>query len=153
MGFGNPVRGDDAIGVYVVEQLKKRNYKNEHTTFFDMGTSGFEVIFGLAGHEKIIMIDAVLHSEELPGTMFQLPAEEVIEAPKEDPLVFLHGMKWNQALSYAKKILGENYPKDIQVYLIAIADTKFEMAMSDAVQKAGDRLVRKIQRDLQIAKT
>ena len=153
MGFGNPVRGDDAVGVYVIEQLKKRNNQNNHTTLLDMGTAGFEVLFGLEGHKKIMMIDAVLHSEEPPGTLFHLPAEEVLAAPEKDPLVFLHGIKWNQALSYAKKILGKNYPEDIQVYLIAIADTKFEMEMSEAVQKAGDALVKRIEADLQIPYT
>ena len=141
MGFGNPVRSDDGVGMYVIEQLKKHLGDQEHISVFDMGTAAFEVLFGLKGHQKIILVDAVLNSNEPVGTLFKVPAEEVLRAPQDDPLVFLHGMKWDQALSYAKKILQDEYPEDIQVYLIAIENTKLEVHLSDVVTKAGDKVV------------
>lgn len=148
MGFGNPVRSDDAVGIYVIEQLREKLREAEDISIFDMGTAAFEVLFGLKGHGKIVLVDAVLHSGEPVGTLFKLPAEEVLKAPQEDPLVFLHGMKWDQALSYAKKILQEEYPKDIQVYLIAIENTQLEVQMSDSVKDAGDKVVQHILEDL-----
>lgn len=148
MGFGNPVRSDDAVGIYVIEQLRKQFGEHDNISIFDMGTAAFEVLFGLKGHQKIILIDAVLNSNEPIGTLFKLPAEEVMKAPQDDPLVFLHGMKWDQALSYAKKILQDDYPADIQVYLIAIENTKLEIDMSDPVKKAGDQVVQYILEDL-----
>lgn len=148
MGFGNPVRSDDAVGIYVIEQLREKFTENTEISIFDMGTAAFEVLFGLKGHEKIILIDAVLNSDEPVGSIFKLPAEVVIKAPQDDPLVFLHGMKWDQALSYAKKILQDDYPNDIQVYLIAIENTKLEIDMSDAVKDAGDKVVQYILEDL-----
>jgi len=150
MGFGNPVRSDDAIGIYAIEQLQKQIGKNENISIFDMGTAAFEVIFGLKGHQKIIMIDAVLNTNELDGTLYKVPAEEVLRAPENDPMVFLHGMKWDQALSYAKKILQDAYPKDIQVYLIAVSNTKLEVALSKTVQDAGDKVVDLIMKELEI---
>lgn len=63
---------------------------------------------------------------------------------------FLHSIKWNQALSYAKKILREEYPEDIQVYLIAIENTKLEIELSDIVKEAGDKVVQLILEDLDI---
>lgn len=151
MGFGNPVRSDDAVGIYVIEQLKKIIGANENINIFDMGTAAFEVLFELKNHEKIILIDAVINSKEPVGTLFKLPAEEVIRAPKDDPMVFLHGMKWDQALSYAKKILQDKYPDDIQVYLIAINNTRLEVELSQEVQNAGDQVVEKVLSDLQIS--
>ena len=127
MGFGNPVRSDDAIGIYVIEQLKEELPDSEDISIFDMGTAAFEVLFGLKGHDKIILVDGVLNSNEPVGTLFKVPAEEVMKAPQDDPLVFLHGMKWDQALSYTKKILQDEYPEDIQVYLVAIENTKLEI--------------------------
>lgn len=150
MGFGNPVRSDDAIGIYVIEQLRKKLPESEEISIFDMGTAAFEVLFGLKGHSKIILVDAVLNSEEPIGTVFKVPAEEVMKAPKDDPLVFLHGMKWDQALSYAKKILQDAYPEDIQVYLVAIENTKLEVDLSDTVREAGDKIVGLILKDLNL---
>ena len=148
MGFGNPVRSDDAIGIYVIEQLRKKLPDTENISIFDMGTSAFEVLFGLKGHGKIILVDGVLNSDEPVGTIFKVPAKEVMEAPQDDPLVFLHGMKWDQALSYAKKILQDDYPEDLQVYLIAIENTKLEVDLSEVVKQAGDTVVQHILEDI-----
>ena len=148
MGFGNPVRSDDGIGMYVIEQLKKHIGESQDINVFDMGTAAFEVLFGLKGHNKIILVDAVVNSNEPVGTLFKVPAAEVLRAPQDDPLVFLHGMKWDQALSYAKKILQDEYPEDIQVYLIAIENTKLEVDLSQPVKEAGDKVVQHILEDL-----
>lgn len=144
MGFGNPVRSDDAVGTYVIEQLILSLSGREDVSLFDMGTSAFEVLFQLKGHQQIILVDAVVNTGDPIGTLYRLPAEEVRRAPQDDPMVFLHSIKWDQALSYAKKLLQDEYPEDIQVYLIAIEDTRLEVSMSEAVQKAGDRVVQYI---------
>ena len=152
MGFGNPVRSDDGIGMYVIEKLQKIIGDNDSINIFDMGTASFEVLFCLKGHNKILMVDAVANSNEPIGTLFKVPAEEVLSTPQDDPLVFLHGMKWNQALSYSKKILGDDYPEDIQVYLIAVENTKIDTTLSEEVKQAGDKVVHHILEDLKLTK-
>ena len=143
LGFGNPVRSDDGVGCYVVEQLHERLPSEvlEAITLLDMGTSAFEVLFQLQGHRRIVFVDAVINSGEEDGSLFQLPASEIDAAIQDDPMVFLHSLKWDQALSYAKKILGDAYPDDIGVYLVAVTDTRLEVGMSEPVRQAGDRLV------------
>lgn len=148
MGFGNPVRSDDAIGIYVIDRIREEFGDQEHISIFDMGTAAFEVLFGLKGHDRIILVDGVVNSGEPVGSIFKLPAEEVMKAPQDDPLVFLHGMKWDQALSYAKKILQDEYPDDIQVYLVAIQNIKLEVDLSQEVKEAGDKVVQHILEDL-----
>ncbi len=148
MGFGNPVRSDDAIGIYVIEELQKKVGDNDSISIFDMGTAAFEVLFGLKGHQKIILVDAVINSNEEVGTLFKVPAEEVLQTPEDNPMVFLHSMKWSQALSYAKKILQDEYPDDIQVYLIAVENTKLDVNLSNIVQDAGDKVVSHILEEL-----
>ncbi len=150
MGFGNPVRSDDAIGIYVIEQLHKIFGEDEDVKILDMGTSAFEVLFELKGHQKIILVDAVINTGEPIGTLYKVPAAEVLRAPQDDPMVFLHGIKWDQALSYAKKILREEYPEDISVYLIAVDNTKLEVELSDKVKEAGDKVVNLITEELKM---
>jgi len=151
MGFGNPVRSDDGVGIYVIEELQKKIGDNTSISIFDMGTAAFEVLFGLKGHQKIILVDAVVNSNEPVGTLFKVPAEEVLQTPEDNPMVFLHSMKWNQALSYAKKILQDEYPEDIQVYLIAVENTKLEVELSKTVQDAGDKVVNLILEELKVS--
>ncbi|HFA52173.1 MAG TPA: hydrogenase maturation protease [Bacteroidetes bacterium] len=142
MGFGNPVRADDGVGIYVIEQLKKHLGVSEDLSIFDMGTSAFEVLFSLKGHERIILVDAVINTGEPVGTVYKLPASEVEEQVQDDPHVFLHSLKWSQALSYAKKMLGDDYPEDITVYLIAIDSTKFNVGMTDQAREGGDKIIK-----------
>jgi hydrogenase maturation protease len=148
MGFGNPCRSDDAVGIYVIDELKKQIGDRENISLFDMGTSAFEVLFKLKGHNKIIIADAVVHTGEPAGTLYKVPASELEAAIVEDPMVFLHSLKWDQALSYAKKIMQNEYPENIQVYLIAVDNTKLEIGLSDAVKEAGDKVVKLILSEL-----
>ncbi len=151
MGFGNPVRSDDGIGIYVIDRLRELLYDNPGVTLFDMGTSAFEVLFKLKGHNRILIVDAVVNTGEEPGTLYKVPAEQVLRTPQEDPMVFLHSLKWDQALSYAKKILGDEYPADIQVYLIAVDNTRLEVELSEKVKNAGDQVVEYLLEDLKLA--
>jgi hydrogenase maturation protease len=149
LGFGNPVRSDDAIGVYIVNELKNCLQHRDNISVFDMGTSAFETLFKLKGHQRIIIVDGVINSGEPDGTLFHLPSSETHAHIKDDPMLFLHGMKWDQALSYAKKMMGDEFPENkIQVYLIAISEIKINMQLSETVKSAGDKLIGKIINDL-----
>ena len=148
MGFGNPVRSDDGIGCYVIEQLQKKGLESDDLSLFDMGTGAFEVLFKLIGHERIIIVDAVINTGEPVGTLYKVPAQEIESSIIDDPMVFLHSIKWDQALSYAKKIMRENYPENITVYLISVDNTRLEIEISDEVKHAGDKVVELILEEL-----
>jgi hypothetical protein len=60
-------------------------------------------------------------------------------------------MKWDQALSYARKIMRDEFPTDIEVYLIAIEDTRLEVQLSDVVREAGEKVVQKILEDVKLS--
>ncbi|KPM49732.1 hydrogenase maturation protease [Jiulongibacter sediminis] len=147
MGFGNPCRSDDGIGCYVIDRLTQE-ISDERVTFFDMGTSAFEVLFNLKNHNKIIIVDAVINSGEKPGTIYKLPASEINASIQDDPMVFLHSLKWDQALSYAKKILQDAYPEDIVVYLISVDNTRLEIELSAEVKEAGEKVIKLIKEEL-----
>jgi hydrogenase maturation protease len=151
LGFGNPVRSDDGIGCYVIDQLKKDLGEHPDISLLDMGTSAFEVLFQLKGHKRIIFVDAVINTNEPDGTLYRLPAEEVAAHIIDDPMVFLHSLKWDQALSYAKKILQNEYPDDIQAYLIAVSNIRLEVDLCETVKAAGDKVVEMIKEDLKMA--
>ena len=141
LGFGNPVRSDDGVGCFVVEHLKTQLGEHTEISILDMGTSAFEVLFQLQGHQRIIFVDAVVNTGEPDGTLYHLPAEEVMSAIHDDPMVFLHSLKWDQALSYAKKIMGTSFPEDLRAYLIAVSNTRLEVGLSEDVQAAGEKVV------------
>lgn len=149
MGFGNPVREDDGVGMYIIEKLEKALSDRGDVDVYDMGTSAFEVLFKLKNRKKVIFVDAVMNSGEPVGTNFKLPAEAIDAQIQDDPMVFLHSLKWDQALSYAKKMLVDEYPKDIDVYLVAIDSIKFNVGMTQAAIDGGDKMTEKILADIE----
>lgn len=148
LGFGNPVRADDGVGPWVIGQLRERLADDVPATLFDMGTSTFDLLFALRGHDRFVCIDAVTDSGHPAGTIFQPPIEAVERPPVDDGLVYLHGLKWTQALAYARRLLGEAFPKDVQVWLVAVDDLSFSMALTPEVEAAGHRLVDRITEEL-----
>jgi hydrogenase maturation protease len=150
MGFGNPVRSDDGVGCRVVELLQKEYSGDADISIFDMGTSAFEVLFQLKGHDVLIIVDAVIHSNVPDGAIFRLPASAIQAAIVEDPMVFLHSLKWDQALSYAKKIMQAEFPEgNIYVYLIAVSDLRLEMGLSEPVALAALEVAGHIRNDIE----
>ncbi len=149
LGFGNPVRSDDGVGCQVVALLQKLYAEQPDVSIFDMGTSAFETLFQLQGHDRIIIVDAVINSGEPDGCVFKLPTSTIEAAIIDDPMVFLHGLKWDQALSYAKKILQDQFPKEeIYAYLVAVSNISLEVGLSETVAKAAEEVVQHIQQQL-----
>ncbi|MEL7063588.1 MAG: hydrogenase maturation protease, partial [Bacteroidota bacterium] len=91
LGFGNPVREDDGVGIYVIERLKER-ISDPDVEILDMGTAAFEILFQLKGKDRIILVDAVINTGEPVGTLFKLPASAIEGHIQDDPLVFLHSL-------------------------------------------------------------
>ncbi|WP_194775409.1 hydrogenase maturation protease [Pararhodonellum marinum] len=152
LGFGNPVRSDDAVGCEVIRLLKEKlNPIPEQLTIIDMGTSAFEVLFSLKNHDRMLLVDGVINSGHEDGSLFKMPAEEIKSSIQDDPMVFLHSLKWDQALSYAKKIFRDEFPEnDITVYLVSITDTKLKVGMSPVIAAAAKSLTEKIMSDLEL---
>lgn len=148
LAFGNPIRNDDGIGPWVLAELRRRVPASEDVTYFDLGSAAFEVIFALRGHDRFLVVDAVTGTGEPAGTVFRVPAHVLEQAPRADPVVYLHGLKWSQCLGYARRLLGDAYPTDITVHLIAVDDLEHDMRLSPPVQAAGARVVDLMERAL-----
>ena len=69
----------------------------------------------------------------------------------DDPLVFLHALKWDQARRYARQILRDDYPEDVEVYLVAIENTRLDAPMSEAVETAAEEVVAALADELALA--
>ena len=148
MGFGNTVRSDGAIGCYVIDELTAFFMTSRSVTLFDMGSSSSEIMYRLKGHDYVILVDGTTDSGQAPGTIIRLPDSETQSLPREDSSMYLHSLNWNQALTYGQKVLQEDFPKRIDVYLIAINNTQIEGELSEEVKKAGDEVVKQIRRSI-----
>ena len=81
LGVGNPLMGDDGIGPRVVEMLRAGYRFPNHVDVVDAGTMSFMILDLLRDIDRLIVIDAVNHTEHPPGTVVVLSPEQI--APNE----------------------------------------------------------------------
>lgn len=77
VGVGNILFKDEGAGVYA-SRLLEANYRfSPEIEIVDGGTLGFKLMEYLQGYDKVLLCDT-LSIEEVPGTVYTLPAEALI---------------------------------------------------------------------------
>ncbi len=143
IGCGNLNRRDDGVGVYVVRQLKCKLADSvpSHVRIFDAGTAGMDVMFQARGSKALIIVDASRSGAE-PGAIFQVPGEELQR--EHSPSFGLHDFRWDHALYAGRQIYKDDFPSDVQVFLIEALDLEYGVELTEVVKLAGDKVVDKI---------
>lgn len=75
IGIGNPLNGDDGIGIALIQELEKRGIP-PNISIFDAGTGGMKVLHFLKDLDEVIIIDAVHFGGE-PGDFVFFEPDEV----------------------------------------------------------------------------
>jgi hydrogenase maturation protease len=76
LGLGNPLMGDEGIGVYLVERLAKSAAEYPDVDFVDAGTGGLTVLHQIEGRRKAVFIDCAFMDQE-PGAIRRFAPDEV----------------------------------------------------------------------------
>jgi hydrogenase maturation protease len=140
IGCGNSNRQDDGAGVYVAQKLHAimDEKPQDNVRVYDAGTAGMDIMFQARGCDALIIIDANQSNSE-PGTIFEVPGKELENIP--EPSYNLHDFRWDNALYAGRRIYQDDFPKDINVFLIEAEQLDLGIGLSDTVQKASDRVV------------
>jgi hydrogenase maturation protease len=144
IGCGSIMRGDDAVGPVLIRTLFTRGVP-DGVRIVDGGTAGMDVAFGMRGASRVVIIDAS-STGAAPGTIYQVPAEELTELPPIDGL-HTHNFRWNHALSFSSWLLGPHKPADITVFLIEAASFDPGAELTEAAASAMDQVIGLIERD------
>ena len=137
IGCGNLLRGDDAVGPTLIRHLWSEGVPAD-VTLVDGGTAGMDVAFKMRGARSVELIDAATTGAE-PGVIYRVPGEAVENLPPLEGL-HTHQFRWDHALAFARWLLGDEYPQQISVFLIEIAQTEAGAALSPAVEAAMHRV-------------
>jgi hydrogenase maturation protease len=144
IGCGNPNRQDDGVGVAVAQRLSERLRRHPvpDVKVFDCGTAGMEVMFAARGADALVVVDACRSGGE-PGSVYEVPGEELAQLPTE-PSFNLHDFRWDHALAAGRKIYGDAFPQEVDVFLVEAAATGFGLEMSPEVEAAADTVYRRL---------
>jgi hydrogenase maturation protease len=84
LGVGNPLAGDDGVGVRAIEALAASSDLPEGIRLLDAGVLGMDILAWTRPDEPVVILDAV-HGPGDPGTLYRFGLDE-IQAPAEPPL-------------------------------------------------------------------
>ena len=135
IGLGNPLRGDDGVGVRVVELLAARQLPSA-VKVIDGGTQGLGVVNLMEGHQRVILVDAT-NIGEAPGEFIRFTLDEVDLLAGSSPLgggqhLNVHYAGLRDALLLAQA-LG-TLPQTVVVFGVQPANTDWESRLSPEVE-------------------
>jgi hydrogenase maturation protease len=142
IGCGNLNRCDDGVGVIVAQRLLAMGARSAGAVeIFDAGTNGMDILFQARGAKKLIIVDAATSGSE-PGAVFEVPGSELENPPV--PTYTLHDFRWDHALYAGRRIWGDDFPKDVTVFLVEAKTLGFGIELSEPVARAADIVTERI---------
>lgn len=118
MGIGNTVRGDDGIGIYIAEEIKKKvGNKTDNIKVISTETAGLNLLDLIVGYSKLIVVDSIqVSSNNELGHIFEL---EVNQLNSSNSHFNSHDIDFSKLFKIGKE-LGIKLPKKIKIYGIGI---------------------------------
>ena len=143
VGIGNEFRGDDAVGLTVVRQLKERVPTGART--FELTGDQTYLLELMRSTDAVIMVDAV-QSSAPAGTIFRVDASEE-PVPKEFMSFSTHAIDSASAIELART-LG-SLPGTILIYGIVGKKFSFSTSMTAEVREVIEMVQERILADIE----
>lgn len=142
IGIGNEFRSDDALGVLVARELRRRSNKSVHIV--EQGGEGAALLDTFHGASVVLLIDA-LASHDLPGTVLRVDLSHS-GVPLSLTCASSHAFGVAEAVELARA-LGQ-LPKKVILYGIVGKSFEPGLGLSDPLVKAIPELLQTIEDDL-----
>jgi hydrogenase maturation protease len=139
LGIGNPLQGDDGLGVRAVEMLAEREVPQE-VTIQDAGTPGLGLAAWLDGWPRVILVDAV-NMGKPPGTRRRFGRDEIKWVIEDTPMS-LHEPGLSSGLALAQTL--DLLPDEILLYGVQPEILDNGHGLSPAIKRALPELVEEL---------
>jgi len=140
VGLGNPVLTDDAVGLTVAAELRRRLAGRAGIEVVELCAGGLRLMEALAGHERAILIDAI-ESGRPAGTIVRLGMADL-------PLTRSASSSHDGSLAAAWELaraIGLRIPSEVSIWAVEAADVQtFGERLTGAVEPAARRVVEEI---------
>ncbi len=139
IGLGNPIVGDDAIGIKVVEYIRDTYSLPEFVEIIeDVSLAGIGLVEIFRGYEKIILVDSIQTGKYAKGTVVHLQSDDFASALH---ISDYHNMDFFTALEFCNQMYND-IPKDIAILGIEIINVlEFSDELTPVIQTKFDEIV------------
>ena len=139
VGLGNPLRGDDGIGVRVIQTLVAEALP-EGVEVVEGGTQGLGLVSLMEGWRRVILVDAA-NVGQPPGGFVRFTPQEA-RLLGSDQRISIHNAGLRDALLLAETL--DLLPDEIIIYGMQPANLDWDDGLSPQVETAMPELVRAI---------
>lgn len=115
LGLGNPIRGDDGVGIRIAEKLKKQ-IKDENVEVKEASIGGLGILGLIQGYDRVIVIDSIQTKNGRPGQIHKLKPSDLGSSIYTS---WPHEINFTTTLSLGRK-LKIQMPKVIDIYAVEI---------------------------------
>ena len=145
LGYGNSLRGDDGIGVKIVQKLEAMGLPN-HIKVIEGGTSGIDVLINTEEFEKLIIIDSVISGGK-EGSLYRMTVPELPETKNVE--LTTHGSSLINFLKTKVESGEKDYWSKVVFYGIEIKNTTIGTELSPEIANKIPEYINSILEDLQ----
>ena len=114
LGLGNPILGDDGIGLAVLEQLRSLLTDRPDVVLSEDYWGGLRLMERLVGFDRAIIIDAIV-SDQVPGTVLELTPGSIPTQRSSSS----HDVNLATALELGRRT-GARLPDNDDIFIVAI---------------------------------
>jgi len=145
LGLGNPLMGDEGIGVYLIERLTRSAAEYPSVDFVDAGTGGLSVLQYLDGRRKAVLIDCAFMDEQ-PGAIRRFTPQEV-RSTKVLAHESLHEVDLMRVIEIGRQL--DQAPREIVIFGIQPEQVEFGQGLSPTLMESIDEYVALILQELE----
>jgi len=144
IGVGNPLMGDDGLGIEVLERLRVGWSISPHIDLLDGGTWGLNLLPHVEQAHRVVFIDAIDIGAQA-GSLIELTGDEIPRflAQKLSP----HQIDVKEVLALAE--LRGTFPDEVVAVGLQPESVEMRTSLSPAVASQIDRLIGRIVERLQ----
>jgi len=140
LGLGNPILGDDSVGMGVAGEIKKQ-IEDENVDIKEASVGGLGILDLIQGYDKVIIIDSIQTKDGRPGQLYKLEPSDFKETIH---LSSPHDVNFATAIALGRK-LKMKMPEVIDIYAVGIkGDITFTEECTPDVSRAIPKIVAKI---------
>ena len=146
IGLGNPLRGDDGIGLVVLRYLQDcKKTLSKEIDFIDGGTSGMNLVHFLENYDSVFLLDAV-DFKGTPGELRKFTVEEV-KNQKIQWFLSTHEPDFLSVFAILQQ-LGK-IPTRVLIFGVQPKDMSYKVGFSKEINTALPHLQKKILKEIQ----
>lgn len=119
LGIGNPILGDDGVGVRVVEALTHRIGDGD-IEVRAANTDGLGLLELILGYDRLILVDALMSEGVEAGKVYRLKLEAI--EPSAPSVSLTHLVSLATAVELGRKLFLEEMPKEIVIFAVGVKE-------------------------------